>query len=348
MRIKKMLMVLFAPIVIAACSSTTEDRIPPGNAIIPVEVIRVEPEIVNEPIYASGTFTSDDEAVRSFKTGGVVQRLYVMEGDAIHKGQLLATLDMTEITAQVSQAKLAYEKARRDNNRVQNLYRDSVVTLEMLENSGTALQIANEQLTAALFNQTYSEIRATENGYVLKKFVNEGQVVGPGTPIFLTNGAADGKWILKVAVSDDQWNNIEPGDPAIITTDIESMRPMIGHVSKKSEGVDPHTGTFTINLTPVKGGNLPIASGLFGRATITPSIGKKVWKIPYDALLDGNGNKGFVFTACDHKTAIRQEVFIAGLYRDFLLIDKGLENCNMLIIKGSAYLKDRSPIKIIQ
>ncbi len=348
MRRKRNLLFLFAPIVIAACSSSPEDRIPSGNETIPVEVTRVEQEIVTEPVYTSGTFTSDDEVIRSFKTGGVVQRLYVMEGDAIRKGQLLATLDLTEISAQVAQAKLAYEKARRDNDRVKNLYRDSVVTLEMYENSGTALQLANELLTTALFNQTYSEIRAMENGFILKKFVNEGQVVGPGTPVFMTNGAGDGKWILKVAVSDGQWSTIEHGDPAIITTDIENERPLMGHVSKKSEGVDPFTGTFTINITPVPGISVPIASGMFGRATITPSTGRKVWKIPYDALLDGDGNKGFVFTTCDQKTALRQQVTIAGLYRDFVLIDKGLENCNTLIIKGSAYLKDRSPVKIIR
>lgn len=340
---------LFVLMYTAACSSSKEERIPAGDEVIPVEVIQVDLEIVNEPVYASGTFTSDDEVIRSFKTGGVVQKLYVMEGDAIRKGQLLASLDLTEISAQVAQAQLAYEKARRDYNRATNLYKDSVATLEMSENSKTMFQLANEQLTTALFNQTHSEIRSTEDGFILKKFVNEGQVVGPGTPVFMTNGAAKARWILRVAVSDGQWSSIKIGDPAVITTDVgENVRPMMGHVSKKSEGVDPLTGTFTLNITPVSGYNIPIASGMFGRATITPSTGKKVWKIPYDALLDGDGNKGFVFTACNKNTAVRQQVFIAGLYRDFVLIDEGLDPCNMLIIKGSAYLKEGSRIRIIR
>ncbi|HNW72278.1 MAG TPA: efflux RND transporter periplasmic adaptor subunit [Bacteroidales bacterium] len=348
MSIGRNLYCVFIAVVTAACSSSPDDRIPGDNETIPVEVARIEQEVVNEPVYASGTFTSDDEVIRSFKTGGVVQRLYVMEGDAIKTGQLLATLDLTEISAQVAQARLAHEKAKRDYERVKNLYRDSVVTLEMFENAGTALEFANEQLTAALFNQAYSEIRATENGFVLKKFVNEGQVVGPGTPVFMTNGAADGHWILKVAVSDGQWSTISIGDAAVILTDVGDDRPLMGHVSKKSEGVDPYSGTFTLNITPVPGFKIPIASGMFGKATITPSIGRKVWKIPYDALLDGDGNKGFVFTSCNQKMAMRQLVSIAGLYRDFVMIDKGLENCNAVIISGNAYLKDRSPIRIIR
>lgn len=348
MRRKRNLSLLVIPFLMAACSSSPEAKIPSAGETIPVEVMQVEPEVVNEPVYASGTFTSDDEVIRSFKTGGVVQRIYVMEGDAIQKNQLLAILDLTEISAQVAQAGLAYEKAKRDFERVKNLYRDSVVTLEMFENAGTALEFANEQLTTARFNKTWSEIRASENGFVLKKFVSEGQVVGPGTPILMTNGAADGNWILKVAVSDGQWSSLEPGDPAVITTDIPNSRPFMGHVSKKSEGVDPYTGTFTINVKPLPGFGVPIASGMFGRATLTPSTGRKLWKIPYDALLDGDGNKGFVFTTCDRKTAMRREVYIAGLYRDFVTVEKGLEDCNTVIITGSAYLKDRSPINIIR
>jgi multidrug efflux pump subunit AcrA (membrane-fusion protein) len=101
----------------------------------------------------------------------------VKEGDAIKKGQVLAVLDLTEINAQVTQATLAFEKAERDYKRLSNLYRDSVVTLEQFQNAGTGLDIAREQLTAARFNRTFSEIRASENGYILRKFVNEGQVI---------------------------------------------------------------------------------------------------------------------------------------------------------------------------
>jgi RND family efflux transporter MFP subunit len=298
-------------------------------------------------VQVSGSFTTDDEAIRSFKTGGIIQRLLVAEGDAIREGQVLATLDMTEIKAQVAQASLAFDKARRDFNRVSNLYRDSVVTLEMYENAETALKLAGEQLTAARFNQAHSEIRATEDGFVLRKFVNEGQVVGPGTPVFQTNGAGDGDWILRVAVSDRQWSSLVAGDKAMIRSDVHAGIEIPGRVSKKSEGVDPYSGTFTVDIKPEAPLKSQVASGMFGRATITPSSGRKVWKIPYDALLDGSGNSGYVFLACDGQHATKQKVTIASLHRDYVLIEAGLEQCNRVIITGSAYLTDQSPITLI-
>lgn len=220
--------------------------------------------------------------------------------------------------------------------------------LEQLQNAQTGLDIAKEQLTAAKFNRTFSEIRAGENGFILRKFVNEGQVVGPGSPVFQTNGAGDGNWILRVAVSDGQWSSLEKGDSASITSDLPGLKSISGFVSKKSEGVDPVTGTFTIDIKPVRSLSHSVASGMFGKVTITPSHGRKMWLIPYDALLDGDGSKGYVFVTCDMIRAKKIKVSVAGISRDHVLIDGGLEDCSTVIVSGSAYLTDNSLIRITQ
>ncbi|MFX4370069.1 hypothetical protein ABTA37_20270, partial [Acinetobacter baumannii] len=77
---------------------------------------------------------------------------------------LIATLNLTEINAQVQQAEIAYEKALRDYKRVTNLYKDSVANLEQMQNAKTALDVAQQQVTAANFNKNYSEIKALTDG----------------------------------------------------------------------------------------------------------------------------------------------------------------------------------------
>ena len=335
-------------IMLSACSGDAGQKIPNVNDPVPVKVISISPLMVREPIHASGVFSTDDEAIRAFKTGGIVKRIFVDEGDAIRKGELLATLDMTEITAQVSRATLAWEKAQRDYARLSNLYRDSVITLEMFENASTMLEMSREQLTEARFNQEHSEIRATEDGFILRKFVNEGQVVGAGTPVFQTNGAGDGEWLLRVAISDVQWSNIAIGDSALITSDATPHRVIPARISARSEGVDPYSGTFTLDVKPLTLMGTPVASGMFGRATITPSKSMKMWKIPYDAVLDGNGTTGYVFITNDQKTAEKRKISIAGLSRDYILCDEGLDSSNTIIISGSAYLDHGSTISIIK
>jgi RND family efflux transporter MFP subunit len=265
----------------------------------------------------------------------------------VKKGQLLARLNPTEINALVSQARLGLEKAQRDFQRAQNLYRDSVATLEQLQNAETGLALAKEQFEAANFNRSHSEIHAQANGYVLKKFANAGQVVGIGDPILLTNGGGKGGWLLRAGVSDKQWATIKVKDKARVQVDAFEGKTFEATVIRKSETSDPQTGTFTVELE-LNSAGYKLASGMFGAVQIDSGDPLSSWSIPYEAVLDANGNEGFVFITNDQHTAIRQPVVIESFDGDHIRISKGLEKAKALIISGSAYLKDQSPINIVK
>jgi len=323
---------------------------------VPVRVMTLGEPSTLQGVAVSGQFTTDDETLLSFKTGGIINTILVKEGDHVHKGQLLATLNLTEINTQVQQAQLSLEKAQRDYQRTLNLFKDSVATLEQLQNAKTALDVAGQQNSAARFNQNYSEIRASQDGYVLKKMANPGQVITSGTAVLQTNGASGNDWLLRVGLSDKEWATVHLGDKARLETSAFPGQTFGGVVSRKSEGVDPATGTFTadIRLTGVRPPSL--ATGLFGKGMILPSriTGdaksdtslSHTWSIPYEALLDGDGSSGYVFVTEDGKTAHKIKVTVAGMEKDNVIISDGLQHAGSLIVSGSAYLTDSSPISI--
>lgn len=328
-------------------SKGNNNAIPKNAESVPVKVIALKKSSGTNTVKASGQLTTDDQTILGFKMSGIVNTVLVKEGDFVKKGQLLATLDLREINTHVSQARLGYQKALRDLQRIQNLFKDSVATLEQVENAETSLAVAKEQLDATTFNRNFSSIHAPANGYVLRKFVNAGQVVDVGDPILLTNGAAAGKWILKIGASDKQWSSLIIGSKAKITVDAFPDRTFEGIVSRKSETSDPQTGAFTIELE-VNNGRAKFASGMFAAAEITSSQAQTSWSVPYEAVLDANDNEGFVFVTNDNKTAHKQPVTIDSFDGKTVRISKGLEKSNFLIISGSAYLADNSPITIIK
>ena len=326
-----------------AAKRATDDK-------VPVRVLALQPHNGTTGMIASGQFTTDDETFLSFKTGGVIDRIFVKEGDAIREGQVLAILKLTEIDAQVQQATLGVEKARRDNQRTANLYKDSVATLEQLQNSKTALDLALQQLEAAKFNRSYSEIRAAKSGYVLRRMASDGQLVGPGAPVFQVNGAAATGWLLRVGVSDRQWAAIKAGNTALVTTDAAPGKQLQGTVLRKSQGVDPVTGLFSVDIKVANTASTPLAGGMYGKATINTGEAHTgtVWQIPYDALLDADGSMGYVFVTNDDATVSRIKVTIQGMEKDSVLISDGLQDVKSVIISGSAYLNGKSAIRIIQ
>lgn len=349
MKLAQLLWILPAAVVIQACSNgvSIENSMLRKGEIIPVKVITLAKQELQPEVVTAGTFTTDDETFLSFKTGGIIEKIQVKEGDAIKKGQLLAQLNLTEIEAQVAQAQLAHEKAERDFVRVKNLYQDSVATLEQFQNARTALEVATRQWEAARFNKSYSEIRALGDGFVLRKLANEGQIMAPGTPVFQTNGAARGQWILKTGVSDREWAMIKLGDVATVTSEATPGKVWAATVTRKSEGTDAYNGTFTLDLTlqpPVTG----LAAGLFGKARIVTSARQQVWKIPYESLLDGDARTGYVFITDDGQNARKVPVVVYSIENDHVIIESGLEHARNLIVSGSAYLIDGSPIQVVQ
>ncbi|HSR17880.1 MAG TPA: efflux RND transporter periplasmic adaptor subunit [Ignavibacteriaceae bacterium] len=314
--------------------------------IIPVKIVELKKEPVRKAINVSGVFTTDDETFLSFKTGGIIKSIFVNEGDMIKKDQLLASLELNEIDAQVSQASSAYEKALRDFKRVQNLYKDSAATLRQMDDAQTGLDIAREQLAIAKYNLNHSEIHSPDDGYVLKKYVNEGQLVGSGTPVFQTNGASKGSWLLKAGISDHDWSRVKVGFKAQVQSDVDPSKNIQAVVLRKSKGIDPATGTFTVELKIEGSRHEQIASGLFGKAKIFPENSSKMWIVPYQSILDGDGNSGYVFVTNDMKTADKVKINIFDLDMNNVYVDEGLESSKYLIVSGSAYLNDGSQIKI--
>ncbi len=336
-------MLLAGSLLLTACKDGKQEDTTSSAEVIPVKTMTLQREDVTMDIPLAGKFTTDDETMLSFKTGGIIRDILVDEGDAVRKGQVLATLDLTEINAAVQQAELGLDKARRDFERAERLYRDSVATREQFENARTGLDVATEQLKAARFNNQYSVIRAAADGYVLMRMAEEGQMAGPGQPVLQVNGAGNGKWIFKAGISDRERAGISLGDKAEISTD--AGQRISATVTRRSEGIDPYSGTFTVYLT-VEGKPTGLASGLFGKGVLHASGKISAWRIPYAAILDGDRQEGMVFITTDEKTAEMRKVKVQAINAGEALVTAGLEDARLLIVSGSAYLTDKSQIRV--
>lgn len=311
--------------------------------------VRIEPVLTagdTSRIMISGLLHTEDELRLSFKIGGVVAGVSVEEGQRVRKGQLLATLNATEIDAQLQLASIQLEKALRDNQRAENLYRDSVATLEQVQNSRTAVEAARESVKQVGFNRKHATIIAPVDGFVIKRLSNPGEMISPGMPVVVIGALGDGsKWVLKAGVSDREWSSIQPGDRASVFFDAWAGRSFPGVVTTKALAADPMNGTFPVELRVDFGSEKP-ATGMFGRAEVVPSPLRSGFSIPYESLLEADGDKGHVFVTDDRKTVRMVEVTIASLTQQRVYILSGLEGHPYVVTAGSPYLKDGSPIRV--
>jgi len=330
----------------ASCGNNVAAVTPPADEPIPVKVQPVITGSHGRVLQYSGLIASNAEARLSFKIGGIIAKIHVKEGDHVSAGQLLATLDLTEIDAQVQQATQNVEKAQRDEGRMTNLYRDTVASLEQLQNTHTQSTVATEALRIARFNRQYAQIRATTSGTILQKLSNEGEYASAGTAVLLFNGTGQNEWVVRFGVSDKDWAVLKKGDKAAVTIDAYPDEHFSGLITKLAEGADPNGGTYAVEVTVLPSGH-KLAPGLFCTLQLQPPTGKNFTFIPASALAEGDGSGGFVYTLNDDNRTVKKiAVRIAFLQGDLLAVSSGLENVKQVVTDGVGYLTENSIVKL--
>ncbi|MCB0555129.1 MAG: efflux RND transporter periplasmic adaptor subunit [Phaeodactylibacter sp.] len=369
------LVIAFATL-LAACNQQGGTNNDENKGELPVRIVEtaaVVPANYRETVFATGKLSLEEEAKLSFKTGGVIKQIYVAEGQSVRQGQLLAELDLAEISAQTQQArlgqqqaeinvenaKLALKLAERDFKNAKGLYRDSVATLEQLQNAEVQLDNARNQLQAAQkgvamsgeqvgvadFNLKYSRINAPSNGIILKKLAEANELAGPGTPIFLF-GSKDKAKVVRVNITDKDIIHVQLGNDAELHFDAYPGESFKGTVREMASMADPYTNTFEVEIE-VAPTDKTLLSGFISSVQIYTSLTPNLMKIPIDALLGADKMKGEVFVV-DNGKAVKTPVNIFKIQGESLLIQRGLDSADRVVTSGVGYLEDQQPVMISQ
>ncbi len=297
------------------------------------------------PIRISGTVSPAHETRLSFKTGGIIKSINVDEGDRVKAGAILATLNLDEIQAQVLQARVSLEKSERDYKRSSALYRDTVGTLERLQNATTALEMSKANMVMAEHNLKFSTITAPTNGIILQKFVEENELASPGAPI-LYFASTSTQWILKVGLTDKDVVRVRLGDPANISMDAWPSKQLEGAISQIGDAPDAITGLYTIEIT-IQTINLAVKPGFFARAEIIPSQKATYTLIPISALQEGVGNQVDIYTVKDNMHLYKESIRVDKILNDMLALSNRSDLIGKkVVIEQSKDLKNNQTVTI--
>ena len=296
-------------------------------------------------IEGSGVVATKDEMRLSFKVGGVVGEIDVEEGQSVRKGQRLAAIVQTEVNAEVTEAEQLANKARRELARGEALFKDEVIALEPLENLRTQASLANARLSAARFNRGYAVITAPRDAIVLRKLVQQRELVPAGQPV-LVLGTNDRGYIVRGALADREIVRVKQGANARVSLDAWPELTLSGKLSEIASAADERSGMFAIEVTldptPAK-----LVTGLVAKLAILPSAianEQRVY-VPIAALLEGDGQLANVFLAVNGK-AVKRQVRVAFLSGELAALSSGVSQGELVVTVGAPYLRDGEAIEV--
>ena len=336
---------LAASALLSACSGSAQTATI-DVAPTPVKIERSVGGPAMPSINTNGVVVNKDEVRLSFKVGGVVKRIPVRAGDQVHKGQLLAEIELTEVNSQVEQARQLAAKAQRDQERGERLYADQVISLEQLQNLRTQATIARAGLSATQFNRGYSVITAPRDGVVLRKLVEQSELVPPGQPVVLL-GARDSGYVVRLALADREIVQLKLGDGADIQLDAFPNRHFLGRITEIASAADDKSGMFAAEVHFDTSG-LSLVSGLVAKVSVVPASARaaQLTYVPVAAVVAGDARTASVYVIeGDHVR--RRAVKVAFMQGVDVALADGLKTGELVVTDGALYLQDNEKVSVV-
>ncbi|HEY6641082.1 efflux RND transporter periplasmic adaptor subunit [Povalibacter sp.] len=342
MHIASFWLMALGALALSGCKGTADTAAP---AATPVRVAAAFAGPAAPPIHTNGLLLTRDEIRLSFKMGGVIRQLAVREGERVREGQKLAEIELTEVNAQVEQARQAHEKATRDVDRGERLYADQVISLEQLQDLRTQSAVSAAALKSAQFNSSYSSIVAPRDGTVLRRLAEERELVAAGAPV-LVLGAQDKGFVVRAGIADREIVQIKLHDAAQVRLDALPGVTLTGKVSEIASAADPASGLFNIDVQ-LDATSQPLKSGLVAKLHIVPAAALAAERVyvPIAAIVEGNQRKATVFVL-DQGHARRRDVEIAFIDGESVALLNGIDVDEQVVTDGALYLEDGEAVAV--
>jgi multidrug efflux system membrane fusion protein len=311
----------------------------------------------------------------AFKSNGYLQSIRqvkdangkmrnVDQGDWVTKGTVLATVTqddykekLQQANAQLARSQANFERAKLSFDRMSILYKDGAATVTDYDNTRAqmldtqaSIESAKASIAEATLALDYCKLRAPFDGWIVRRNVDEGQLVGPATNGFTISDVRSVKAVF--GVPDIAMEHIRLGSPETITTDAVPGA-FNGHVSSISPSADPKSRVYSVEVTLPNGDNR-LKAGMI--ATITIRSGHesdKVDIVPLSAVVRSltrpNGFAVFVPEGTGDSVRVRtQEVELGDTYGNTIAVAKGLKAGDRVVTYGATMIKDGETVRIIE
>lgn len=292
MKAKSIIISLLAVLAFTSCSEESK---------VSYQTAKVEKQDISTTITATGTIEPVTKVEVGTQVSGIIDKIYVDYNSTVHKGQVIAELDKTNLLSELASAKSNLANAQSDLNyqksnfsRYQTLYKKGLISANDFENARLTyeqaqqkVKIQQQTVQKAQTNLGYATITSPIDGVILSKEVEEGQTVAAAmstpTLFYIAQDLTNMRVIADIDEADI--GGVVEGQRVEFTVDAYPDDTFEGQVTQVRQNATTESNVVTYEVViSAPNDDLKLKPGLTANVTIYTLEKNGVLAVPNKAL----------------------------------------------------------------
>jgi membrane fusion protein (multidrug efflux system) len=312
------------------------------NRPVPVAVALVERGRIDAFYATTTSLEAEQEASVVARTQGIVEEIFVEEGDQVKAKDALAQLDTRRLALEVARTRTNIASLTRAFDRAKSLIKTKMISPELYDKAQFDFEREQATLALQLHDLEEATIRAPINGRITKRHIKIGNTLSPNASAFEIKRARIIEAVLNVP--EKELPKMQVGQYARLRVDALGNRTFEGIVERIAPEVDAQSGTFRVTVS-IDNAQDNLKPGMFARVSVRYDSNENTLLIARDAVVVQR-NESTVFVVSGGK-AKKQQVITGYTMEGRIEILEGLTEGDEIVITGQGGLREGSPVRVV-
>ncbi len=310
---------------------------------LPVTLVQAQKQILSENLSLTGTITANNDVSVLSETEGRVTKVMVQIGDEVNAGAVLIQVDDEMKNAANAAAEVNFQKAKKDMQRYEKMYKEGTVADAQVEGARLAFKSAEAQYIIARRQYNDTKIKTPISGIVTARQVDVGATLQKNNVV--ANVVDISTLKVKLNVAEQDAFKLKIGDKVEVTTDVYPGIAFQGKIETISAKAD-EAHTYPVEVRLANNSAHPLRAGMFGRVAFVSIKSDEALSIPRQALV-GSTKKAQVFVV-EQGIAHLRDIVIGSEVGTNLVVLSGLKDGEQVVLSGQNNLKDKVAVTVVQ
>jgi len=266
-------------------SSATEKK--PAENLPQVQITHFIPQAMTKSLTLYARSEAESQVIVRAEVAGAISKTYVERGNYVKIKNNLAEIDKNELPFRLEQAKALIDERQLNYNAVKSLNTKGLQADIRLAEAKSLLLAAKSDLALLSLTLKHTEITAPFTGILQDQFVDQGDYVQVGDPLFSLENIDP--IVFRGDTTEHYVNQLRLNQEVKAT--LLSGEVIIGKLTYIASSADPQSSTFRVEAE-FANPDLKIFSGISAQLSIPLYSVQAIYLSPSALALDKEGNLG--------------------------------------------------------